>query len=177
MKTIAETERLRVREFTVEDGRFVLELVNTEGWLKFIGNRGVSTIEEAQLYLITGPMNSYEKNGFGLYLVELKEGSIPVGMCGLLNREELEDIDLGFAFLPRYYNMGFAFESATAVINFATNTLDLRKLLAITTEYNQRSVRLLEKLGFIKIGKTKFKGEKEELFVFSIELNTLIQKP
>lgn len=149
MKYIFETERLRVREFNTEDASFILELLNTPGWLEFIGDRNVRTDEQARSYLENGPMKSYRENGFGLYMVETKETNTPVGMCGVLKRGTLDHPDIGFAFLPAHGGVGYAKEIAKATLNYADNTLRIPILLAITKPNNRRSIRLLERIGFV----------------------------
>lgn len=102
MSLILETERLRLCEFTIEDHAFVAELVNSPGWLKYIGERNVKTPDQARAYLENGPVKSYHEHGFGLWLVELLKTEEPIGMCGLLRRDQLEHPDIGFAFLPAF---------------------------------------------------------------------------
>ncbi|MDI1353660.1 MAG: GNAT family N-acetyltransferase [bacterium] len=167
MSVILETERLRLRKLNSDDGSFILRLVNTEGWLKYIGNRGVATIEEAQLYLLTGPIDSYRKQGFGLYLVELKETSVPIGICGLVKRETLEHVDLGFAFLPDYVGNGYASEAARATLAYAKSQLGMKKIVAVTDLDNLRSINLLKKLGMEIEKKIRFPKEKKDLYLFS----------
>lgn len=144
---ILETERLSLRLLTTDDAPFILELLNDPAFLRFIGDKGVRTLEDARKYILQGPMQSYEKLGFGLYLVELKGVSIPIGMCGLIKRDALEDVDIGFAFLPDYRASGYGFESALAVRDYALNVLGLKRILAITNPDNAGSIRVLEKLG------------------------------
>lgn len=139
-----ETERLLLRPLTTDDAPFILTLLNEPSFLRFIGDKKVRTLEDAQQYLLNGPIASYNQYGFGLLLVELKESQTPIGMCGLLKREELPDPDIGFAFLPDYWNKGFGFEAATAVLKDA----QLDRTLAIVNHDNDASIRLLEKLGF-----------------------------
>jgi len=148
MPVILETERLRLRTFTIADAAFVLELLNTPSWLQFIGDRGIRTLEQAQSYLANGPIMSYATYGFGLYLVELKETGNAIGMCGLLKRNYLEHMDIGYALLPQYEGQGYAHEIAAATLNYAFTKLHLMHLAAITDTRNVRSVKLLEKLGF-----------------------------
>ena len=148
MKYIFDTERLRVREFNTEDKSFIIELLNTPGWLEFIGDRNVRTDEQAGSYLENGPMKSYRENGFGLYMVETKQTNAPVGMCGILKRDTLDHPDIGFAFLPQHAGLGYAKETAKATLNYADETLKIRRLLAITKPDNRRSIRLLESIGF-----------------------------
>lgn len=144
---ILETERLSLRLLTTDDAPFILELLNDPAFLRFIGDKGVRTLEDARQYILQGPMESYEKLGFGLYLVALKGTSIPIGMCGLIKRDALEDVDIGFAFLPDYRASGYGFESALAVRDYGMNVLGLKRILAITNPDNAGSIRVLEKLG------------------------------
>jgi hypothetical protein len=113
--TVLETDRLLLRKFSVADAEFILELLNQPSFLRFIGDKGVRTLADARDYILQGPVASYERHGFGLYLTVLKEGALPIGMCGLLKRESLADVDIGFAFLPRFWAKGYALESALAL--------------------------------------------------------------
>ncbi len=144
---IRETERLLLRRLTVEDAAFIRELVNEPAWLQFIGDRGVRTIDDARRYITTGPQAMYERFGFGLYLAALKEDAAPIGICGLLKRDTLSDVDIGFALLQRFGGRGYACEAAEAVVAHARDELGLRRLVAIASPKNHRSLRLLEKLG------------------------------
>jgi RimJ/RimL family protein N-acetyltransferase len=145
---ILETDRLRLRRLSVDDADFILRLLNEPSFLQNIGDKGVRTREDACLYILNGPVASYEKFGFGLYLVELKESGAPVGMCGLLKRDVLEDVDVGYALVPEFWSKGYAVESVSAVISFARETLGLKRVVAVTNPNNQSSIRLLEKIGF-----------------------------
>jgi RimJ/RimL family protein N-acetyltransferase len=147
MTLIAQTQRLRVRRFVTDDAPFIVELLNDPGWIRYIGKRNVRTIEDAKGYLAKGPIDMYARLGFGLYLVELVDTREPIGMCGLIKRPALEDVDIGFAFLPRYAGQGYAFEAATAVMAHA-RALGLDRIVAIVTRDNERSRRLLDRLGF-----------------------------
>ena len=146
--TVLETERLILRRFTTDDAQFILTLVNEPSFLRYIGDKQVRNLEDARQYLLNGPVASYERNGFGLCLVELTESHTPIGMCGLIKREELHDPDIGFAFLPDFWNKGFAFEAAAAVLNEARERLRLQCILAITSLDNEASIKLLQRLGF-----------------------------
>ncbi len=152
MKSILATEKLRLRELTEGDTAFIIELVNSSGWIKYIGDRNIKTPEQAKAYLENGPIKSYQENGFGLWLVETKHNKNPIGMCGLLKRNYLEDPDIGFAFLPEFIGQGYGFEAAAATLSLAKDQLKLRTLCAITMPTNHASIRLLEKIGlkFIK---------------------------
>jgi RimJ/RimL family protein N-acetyltransferase len=145
---LIETERLTLRWMTVEDAAVILELLNDPDWLRYIGDRGVRTLADAQAYILTGTIAMYERQGFGLYLAERKPDGAPMGICGLIKRDFLVDVDLGFAFLPAFRTQGYARESAAAVMDYARHTLCLRRLVAITSVDNERSGRLLERLGF-----------------------------
>ena len=147
MKKILETERLVLREFSVDDAEFILNLLNTPGWLEYIGDKNVRTAEDAVSYLENGPIKSYKENGFGLWKTLLKNKNTPIGMCGLINRESLEDIDIGFALLPEYSNLGYGYEIARATMDYANDTLRIKKVVAITNSNNIRSKKLLNKLG------------------------------
>jgi RimJ/RimL family protein N-acetyltransferase len=144
---ILETERLVVRRLVLDDAAFMLELLNEPAFLENIGDRGARTLADARRYIARGPVASYRKFRFGLYLVELKDSGTPIGICGLLKRESLEDVDIGFAFLRRYWSRGYARESAAAVMNYGWTTLRLPRIVAITKPTNQTSIALLEKLG------------------------------
>ncbi len=145
--TVVETDRLVLRRLTVDDAEFILELLNEPSFLKYIGDRGVRNLSDARQYILTGPVASYEQHGFGLYLTALRESEVAIGICGLLKRESLEDVDIGFAFLPRYWSKGYAFESASAIMDYGRDVLELQRIVAITAPANDASIRLLEKLG------------------------------
>lgn len=170
---ILETERLVIRHLTPADGPFVLELLNTPGWLRYIGDRGVRTLPQAGAYLEDGPLRMYERYGYGLYCVELKASHEPIGMCGLLTRDFLDASDIGFAFFERYHGQGYALEAATAVLRYAAWELGMKRLVAITAIDNQRSARLLEKLGFRFEGMVINPGTKDTVRLFGCDLATL----
>ncbi len=145
--SVLATARLDLRCITVDDAGFILQLLNDPDFIRFIGDKGVRTVDDARQYIVSGPMASYERHGFGLWLVELKRSSIPVGMCGLLKRETLDDVDIGFAFLPRHRSHGYGFESASAVMQYGRDVLGLKRIVAITNPDNVGSIRLLQKIG------------------------------
>jgi RimJ/RimL family protein N-acetyltransferase len=142
------TDRLILRRLSTDDAAFILELVNDPGWLRFIGDRGVRTLDDARQYILSGPVDMYERLGFGLYAVELKDSGALMGMCGLIKRATLPDVDLGFAFLPRFAGQGYASEAAAGVLSYAHQALGLARVLAITSPDNERSIKLLERIGF-----------------------------
>ena len=144
---VLQTERLTLRMMSPDDAEFIVELLNDSAFLRFIGDKGVRTIDDARQYILTGPMESYERHGFGLWLVALKGPKTPIGICGFLKRDTLSDVDLGFAFLPQHRSKGYAFESAAAVMDYGRKVLGLRRVVAIMNEDNVGSIRVLEKLG------------------------------
>jgi RimJ/RimL family protein N-acetyltransferase len=146
--TVLETDRLRLRRLSVDDADFVLRLLNEPSFIQNIGDKGVRTRDEACSYILNGPVASYEKFGFGLYLVETKEPDAAIGICGLLKRDVLEDVDIGYALLPEFWSKGYALESARAVISYASEVLGIKRLVAVTNTDNQSSIRLLERMGF-----------------------------
>lgn len=148
---VLQTDRLILRQLSAErtdDAEFILELVNEPGWIQNIGDRGVKNLDDARRYIQDGPVASYQKLGFGLLLVALKDGEVPVGMCGLLKRDSLDNVDIGFALLRRHESKGYAYEAAAAVMEYGWNVLGLQRIVAITAPENPSSIRLLGKLGF-----------------------------
>lgn len=144
---VIETARLRLRRLADGDAAFMLELLNDPAFIRNIGDRGVRSECDAVRYLRDGPISSYARYGYGLYLVELRGTGEPAGICGLVRRDYLEDADLGFAFLPKFRRQGYALESASAVKAHALGALALPRLLAITSPDNEDSIRVLEKIG------------------------------
>lgn len=144
---VAETERLRLRQLDLDDAAFILVLVNDPSWLRHIGDRGVRTLEHARDYLSAGPLDMYGRHGFGLYAIELQSGEGPLGICGLIKRETLPDVDVGYALLPQYVGRGYALEAARASVDLARERFGLHRLIAITAPDNEVSARLLLKLG------------------------------
>ena len=144
---VIETPRLALRRFTLEDAEFILRLLNEPSFLQFIGDKGVRTLDDARDYLRKGPIASYEQFGFGLYLTTLKRDGTAVGMCGLLKRESLPDVDIGFAFLPEFWSQGYGLEAAAAVLSHGRKAFSLDRIVAVARPENHASIRLLEKLG------------------------------
>jgi RimJ/RimL family protein N-acetyltransferase len=146
-KLILESARLRIRQLTFDDAAFVLRLLNEPSFLQNIGDRGVRTRDDARNYILTGPMASYAQYGFGLFRVELKDSGTPIGMCGLLKRDYLDDADIGFAFLPEFWSKGYAYESAAAMMAHGRESLGLKRIVAITAPDNHGSMNVLRKIG------------------------------
>ena len=163
---IPETERLTITEMLEADAAFMLELLNSPAWLKYIGDRGVRTLEDAERYILTRIMPSYRQNNFGFYLVKLKDDNASIGICGLVKRDGLDHVDIGFAFLPEYEGRGYGYESASAVMQYAKTTLKLDTIVAITTKDNLPSINLLKKLGLNFKQLVRLPGDEEELMLF-----------
>jgi RimJ/RimL family protein N-acetyltransferase len=144
---VLTTERLVLRHLHADDADFILELLNEPSFIRNIGDKGIRTVDGARDYILEGPVRSYERFGFGLFAVDLKETREPIGMCGLIKRDSLDDVDVGFAFLPKYWSKGYAFESASAVMDWGRGTLGLDRIVGITDPENHGSIKVLEKLG------------------------------
>jgi ribosomal-protein-alanine N-acetyltransferase len=167
---IIETERLLIREIVEDDAPFINALLNSSGFLKYIGDRGVRSDDDARTFIHERLRKSYEVNGYGLYAVLLKAESKPVGICGFVRRDTLPGPDLGFAFLPEFEGKGFGMESSTRMLEYGREELKFDDLYAITTLDNTGSIKLLEKLGFA-FDKTIDMPNGETLKLFSMNLN------
>ena len=157
-----ETARLCLRELTVDDAGFVVAQLNDPDFIRNVADRGVRTAEAARTYLIDGPLASYCRHGFGLWLVEMKDSRAPIGICGLIRRDSLPDVDLGYAFLPPFRRQGFALEAAAATMDFG-RTLGLTRVVAIVAPHNADSIKLLGKLGFRYERQMRLADDVEEL--------------
>jgi ribosomal-protein-alanine N-acetyltransferase len=167
---LLETPRLELRRLADGDAPFVLVLLNEPSFIRNIGDRGVRTLDDARAYIADGPVASYARHGFGLYLVELKAPRTPIGICGILKRDVLPEPDIGFAFLPAYWSQGYGLESASAVRDYARETIGLPRLLAIVNPANDSSIRLLEKLGFRFSSLTKLAADAPDVKLYTCNL-------
>jgi RimJ/RimL family protein N-acetyltransferase len=166
---VLETERLILRKLNGDDAAFYLRLVNEPSWLQFIGDRGIRTVEEARATLLSGPVAMYESHGFGFYMVELKDGAVPIGMCGLIKRESLADVDIGYAFLPEFWGKGYAYEAASAVLEYGNSVCGLQRIVAITSPDNHQSIKLLEKIGLKFEAMLQLKNDGSETKLFACQ--------
>ena len=144
---VCETARLRLRHLLDLDAPFILELLNEPDFIRNIGDREVRTLEDARRYIQHGPMVSYSQHGFGLWLVELRESGAPIGICGLLKRDYLQDVDVGFALREAHRGKGYAFEAAEAAMRYGREDLGISRIVAITSPDNHSSAKVLRKLG------------------------------
>jgi RimJ/RimL family protein N-acetyltransferase len=164
------TARLALRHLTAGDAPFILELLSEPSFIANIGDKGVRTESDARRYIVEVPNASYERHGFGLYLVSLRETGEPIGMCGLVKRDCLADVDVGFAFLPRFWSRGYAWEAAQAVLAEARERWGLRRVAAVVAPGNAASKRLLGKLGFRLESAARLSADGPELELFAAEL-------
>lgn len=144
---VAETSRLRIRHLLAADAAFICQLLNEPSFIENIADKGVRTELDALHYMAEGPVKSYQQHGYGLFLVEDNASRQPLGLCGLLFRDFLQETDIGFAFLPQYWGQGYAYEAAAAVMHFGYSKLNLKRIVGLTSAGNTTSVKLLHRLG------------------------------
>ena len=164
-----KTSRLYLKPTNLEDADFLLELLNTPKWITYIGDRNVKSTEDATIYIENNILPQYSKMGYGNYTVILKESNTKIGSCGLYDRKGIDGLDIGFAFLPQYEKMGYAFESANALKTAAFTIFGISKLNAITTLQNSSSQQLLERLGLRFKEMINLPGDNEKLMLYTIE--------
>lgn len=167
---VLETKRLVLSRLSVDDAEFILRLLNEPSFLENIGDKGVRTLQDARDYLLSGPIDSYEQFGFGLYLTSLRESGIAIGICGLLKRDSLDDPDIGFAFVPESWGNGYATESTAAVLAYGKRTLDLSRIVAIVSPANNDSTRVLEKIGLRYEKPVRLAQNAAEISLYAIDL-------
>jgi RimJ/RimL family protein N-acetyltransferase len=171
MSVLIKTRRLLLRNIDATDADFILRLLNEPAFIRFIGDRKVRSLDDARQYIAAGPQASYQRHGFGLFLVEHQQSHARLGICGLLKRDNLEDVDLGFAIACDYEGQGIAYEAATACLEFAQQSCSLARLVAITLPENTRSLRLLERLGFAFERRMTMPGATEEVLLLARRLD------
>jgi len=164
-----ETERLILKPTTVEDAAFILELMNTPKWHKYIGDRNVNTLEDAEAYILEKMKPQLVRLGYGNYTLIRKSDQTKIGTVGLYDREGMDGIDIGFGFLPAYEKKGYAYEAANKIKNVAFNDFGLELIKAITNKENVASQKLLEKLGLTQKGNIQLPNDDEALFLYEIE--------
>ncbi len=165
---ILTTDRLTFRCLSPTDAPFILELLNQPSWIRNIGDRGVRTEADAVAYIQNGPMASYERHGFGLWRVELTAERTPIGICGVLKRDYLEETDIGFAYLERFQGQGFGMEGAEATMAYARDTLHLARMLAVVSPDNPGSIRILERLGMTYRRPILLPGDAAEIALYQV---------
>jgi [ribosomal protein S5]-alanine N-acetyltransferase len=151
---------------TIADAEFICDLLNQPSFLRYVGDRHVRTPEDAATFIETRYRQSYREHGYGLYVVETRNTSQPMGICGFVRRETLPDADMGFAFLPQFEGQGYAYEAAAATLQFGRLALGLARVLAIAQLDNTRSHALLIRLGFHADGAVLMPGETEPVSLY-----------
>ncbi|MGI9086145.1 MAG: GNAT family N-acetyltransferase [Chthoniobacterales bacterium] len=144
---VLQTERLALRRITTEDAETLVAILNEPAFVRFVADRGVRTKEQGEAYITEKMLPSFEKYGFGFFVVRLQETGAPIGMCGLIKRDGLDDVDIGFSFLREYWRHGYGYEAAAAVMDYGRREHGLSRIVGITSEDNEVSGKLLEKLG------------------------------
>ncbi len=175
MALVCETERLRLDQLTEGDAAFALQLLNEPSYIRNIGDKCVRTLEQARAYLVDGPMASYTRHGFGLNRVALKDSGAVVGMCGLLRRDGMQDVEIGYAFLPEFWSQGYAGEAVAGVLRTAVCQHGLQRVIAVVNPSNAESKRLLEKLGFVLAGDVVLPGETTAIHQFAKALSPVLR--
>ncbi|WP_423051728.1 GNAT family N-acetyltransferase [Undibacterium sp. SXout7W] len=155
-----------MRCINIKDAGFYLKMVNEPSWIKNIGDRGIHDVQQAEAALLNGPIASQHKNGFSLYIVERKEDSVAMGICGLIKRDYLETADIGYAFLPEYWGRGYALEAAQSVLHYAREELGMTSIAAMTFPDNLSSQHLLRKLGFSLIDVLTLEGDQKKTHLY-----------
>lgn len=166
---IAKTNRLILRELQLADAAFALRLYNEPSFLQHIGDKGVRTLADAEKNLQQGAIASYAQHGYGMWLVENQQGQA-IGLCGLIKRDFLTETDLGYAYLPQYFGVGYAYEAASAVLAYAAAQTELKTLVAIVSPANLASKALLQKLGFVQHGQVLVPDKNEMVDFYRVQL-------
>ncbi len=166
-----ETSRLGIRWLGVRDAAFILRLVNDTDWLRFIGDKKIRDLDDARAYLESGPMQMYDENGFGLNRIGLLDDDRPIGICGILKRDRFAEIELGFALLPEYRGLGYAYEASSAILQLARAEWHLARVAAILHPDNTASRKLLLKLGFQPQGQWRSDPDSLLLDYYSLEIS------
>ncbi|HEY1076671.1 MAG TPA: GNAT family N-acetyltransferase [Fontimonas sp.] len=161
-----ETERLRLGPLSDDDAPFIVELLNEPSFIRNIGDRQVRTIEDALRYIDNGPRASLRQHGFGMLRVGLRDDDRPIGVCGLIRRDTLPAVDLGFAYLAAHHRQGYAVEAARVIMAQAHGPLALSRVLAITLPDNAGSIRVLQRIGFVAAGTVRLGDESELLNLY-----------
>jgi RimJ/RimL family protein N-acetyltransferase len=168
---VCRTERTGVYTITPADAPFFLELLNTPGWLKNIGDRGVHDLAQAEAYVRRAFIDLYQELGFGYYVIR-DHNQTAIGVAGFLKKAYLENVDFGFAFLPKYIRQGYALEVSRAMLDYAEKELELRVLDAVTLEKNTASKKLLEKLGFIQLGNIEMPDDPAPVLLYRLTIGS-----
>lgn len=173
MMMVLETQRLVLRRLCTDDAPFILDLVNDPDWLRYIGDKGVHNLDDARGYIEKGPLEMYRRVGFGLWRVEVKADAVPIGLCGLIRRDTLPDVDLGFAYLPQFRGQGYGREAARATLDYGRDVVGLKRIVAITSPDNDASGRLLEAAGMRFESMHAMPGEDRQVRLYAWSAETV----
>jgi len=171
---ILDTERLTLRTIEPGDAAFYYELVTDPTWLEHIGDKGIRSVEGARTAIIDGPCTMQEKYGHSLYVMERKSDGKPLGLCGLIKRDSLPDVDIGYAIRPAYFGQGYTYEAAAAVVQHARVQLRMKRLLGITSPANTSSIKLLEKLGLVFVENKALPPDGRSTNIYSLDFRPLL---
>jgi len=166
---VLETERLVLRRQTTADAAFMFELMTDPSWIQNIGDRGLKNVEDARDFIVRVALASYDRFGFGFFVVEQKDGGVPIGICGLAKRDFMDDIDIGYALLPAFWGKGYAYEAAAGVMRYARSELGLGRIVAVISPDNESSAKLLGKLGMRDEGLINFGDSEEKARLFAAD--------
>jgi RimJ/RimL family protein N-acetyltransferase len=143
---VLATPRLMLRTARLGDAALFLALVTDPDFIAYVGDRGIESLRAARTALRDGPIRMQAELGHSVYVVERRDG-VALGMCGLIRRDGLDGVDIGYAFLPAARGQGYAREAAQAVVDYAKDGLGLPRLLAVVDPKNHKSVSLLQNIG------------------------------
>lgn len=165
---VLTTERLSLRRVAIADAPFILGLFSEEQFLRFIGDKGLRSLDDARRYIRDVPLADYAAHNYGAYMVRRADTGTDIGLCGLYQRANLDAPDLGFAFIEASCGQGFAAEAARGVIAHARDDLHLREIAALVDPGNDRSRHLLDKLGFVRESSFRLPGETKDLCLYRL---------
>lgn len=167
MKNILTTERLFLSEININDAAFIYQLMNDPDWLLNIGDRHIHKLEDAENFITNKFIKSYKENGYGLYIIRIIESETPIGICGLIKRDGLDHMDIGYALLPQFRGKGYAYEATRSMYNYGHDILKIDTIIAIVNPENKPSIALLEKLGMTYEKMIRLPGDSKEIKLFS----------
>ncbi len=164
-----ETDRLFLKPMSIDEADFILELYNSPNFIRFIGDRNIKSIQDAEQYILSKFLPQFERLGYGNFLIQLKSTGQKIGGVGIFEREGLEVQDIGFSFLPEFEGKGYGFEASKKLLEMSFSAFGLKKISAITSQENRASRKLIKKLGFTYRSTVQLLGDKEELRYYEIE--------
>ncbi len=164
---LLKTDRLLINRITLDDAAFILELMNDKDWIKNIGDRGMTSIEDAEAYIKTRFLKTYEESNLGFFGLITKNSKEVIGIAGLVDREGIDHVDIGYGLLPNFRGKGYAFEATKAIYDYGYKQLKLEKIVAIVNPDNPTSIQLLSKLGMEFEKMVRLPDEEKDIMLFS----------